>query len=449
MGNWAAAKADNKNCARSRILQVYGAGTTRGLRIARYTPTMIRELRQAYNQNYTDAAYRNLLADLNRISRTDVSIRVAETPVFLPAAMLQQMIDAGAAMTHQLVNDADYLRQAAATIPTAFRVANQTARPHFMTVDFGLVHTGNGPWQGDPATLEPRLVELQAFPSVFGLQSALGSLYCKHFTMPGSVAQYPNGLDETAYWQLLRQTIVAGHEPENVVLLEVTPGKQKTLPDFHLHEDHLGIRTVDITEVRQRGSQLFYDRDGLETPIRRIYNRAIADEMVRKALQPGFDLTADLNVEWAGHPNWYFLISKFSLPHLRHPFVPPAVFLDRFLSGRDRDHLPEDRSQWVLKPLFSFAGKGIEFGPSDETLHAIPPADRAMYLLQQRVAFTPTVETPHGLTQAEVRVMYVWPDGGDLQAVQTLTRLGRGVMMGVDHNRDQQWVGGSAGLVAT
>ena len=408
---------------------------------------MIRELREDFNRRYTDAAYQNFLRDLDRITRASLSIRVAETPVFLPGTLLQQMIDAGTAMTDQLVGDATYLQAAAATIPAAFRVAGQDKHPHFMTGDFGLLHTGDGLWQGDPATLEPRLVELQAFPSVFGLQSVLGDLYCKHFDLPLSLAQYPSGLDEARYWQALREVIVARHAPEHVILLEVTPEQQKTLPDFHVHEDRLGIRTVDITAVRQRGRELFYDRDGVETPVRRIYNRAIVDEMVRKGIQPGFDLTADLDVEWAGHPNWYFLISKFALPHLQHPFVPPAVFLSDWMEGRGRDRLPEDRSQWVLKPLFSFAGKGVEFAPSDETLQGIPPAERGNFLLQQRVAFVPTVETPFGMTQVEVRILFVWPDGGELQAVQTLTRMGRGAMMGVDHNRDQSWVGGSAGLM--
>ena len=408
---------------------------------------MIAELRGDFNRRYTDSAYRSLLADLDRITRTEISIRVAETPVFLPRTLLRQMIDAGAAITHQLVNDAGYLKQASATIPASFRVAGQDAHPHFMTVDFGLVHTGEGTWQGDPSTLAPRLVELQAFPSVFGLQSVLGGLYCKHFALPSTVANYPEGLDETAYWQKLREVIVAGHAPENVILLEVTPEQQKTVPDFHVHQDRLGIRAVDVTSVRQRGRQLFYDRDGVDTPVRRIYNRAIVDEMVRKSVQPGFDLTGDLDVEWAGHPNWYFLISKFSLPHLSHTFVPPSVFLSEWMDGHGRERLSSDRSQWVLKPLFSFAGKGIEFGPSDATLQAIPAEDRGNYLLQQRVSFEPVVATPFGMTQVEVRIMYLWPDKGGLQAVQTLTRLGRGAMMGVDHNRDRQWVGGSAGLI--
>ncbi|MBE7181386.1 MAG: hypothetical protein INR71_09305, partial [Terriglobus roseus] len=213
---------------------------------------MIRKLREAFNHSYTDGAYRSLLADLNQISRAELTIRIAETPVLLPAPMLRQMIDAGAAMTHQLVGNAAYLQQAAATIPEAFRVRNQDAHPHFMTVDFGLVHTGDGPWQGDLDTLEPRLVELQAFPSVFGLQSVLGDLYCKHFQLPGDIARYPEGLDDITYWQKLRETIVANHAPENVILLEVTPEQQKTLPDFHIHQDHLGIRAVDIAQVRQR-----------------------------------------------------------------------------------------------------------------------------------------------------------------------------------------------------
>ena len=170
--------------------------------------------------------------------------------------------------------------------------------------------------------------------------------------------------------------------------------------------------------------------------------------MIRKSIQPGFDLTSELDVEWAGNPNWYFLLSKFSLPYLEHPFVPAAVFLDDWMRGEGRDRLPADRSSWVLKPLFSFAGKGIEFGPSDTLLASIPEGQRGSYLLQERVPFEPTVDTPYGMTQAEVRILYLWPDDGELQAVNTLVRLGRGKMMGVDHNKDHAWTGGSAGLIS-
>lgn len=380
-------------------------------------------------------------------TRTTLQIRVAETPVFLPGELTQRMVDAGIAMTRQLVDNPDYLRLAAKTIPPAFRVAGQDTHPNFMTVDFGLVYNGPGEWNGDPAVLEPRLVELQAFPSVYGYQAALGDAYRESFDLESALQTYLSGLTEAEYWQALRDVIVGRHAPENVILLEVTPELQKTVPDFHLHEDRLGIRSVDITAVTQRGRRLFYMRDHVETPIYRIYNRAIVDEMVRKDVRPGFDLTGDLDVEWAGHPNWYFLISKFSLPFLQHPYVPPAVFLSDWMEGDGRERLTEDRSQWVLKPLFSFAGKGIEFAPTEETLQSIPADERGNYLLQQRMQFQPTVATPFGLTQAEVRILYLWPADGELRAVNTLVRLGRGLMMGVDHNRDQEWVGGSAGLL--
>jgi hypothetical protein len=401
---------------------------------------MIPSLRQDFNARFTDEKYRAMRAELDRVTRTAIDLRVAETPVFLPSAMVAEMVEAGAAMTLQLLGNPEYLRMAEDAIPPAFRVANTDAHPNFMTADFGLVRERDG-------SLSPRLVELQAFPSVYGYQSALSAAYVNAFKLDPDLSQHL-GASEEQYWEALREVIVGDHDPANVILMEVTPEKQKTLPDFRVHEDRLGIRTVDISKVRQRGARLFYDRDGVETPVERIYNRAIADEMLRKQITPGFDLTADLDVAWAGHPNWYFLISKFSLPFLQHPAVPPSVFLDEWMRGEHQDRLPAERSDWILKPLFSFAGKGIEFAPTDELMHSIPSDQRRDYLLQQRMHFEPTVETPLGLTQAEIRIMYVWPDHGALRAINTLVRLGRGKMMGVDHNRDQLWVGASAGLIS-
>ena len=400
---------------------------------------MVPTLRHDFNRRFTDEKYAQLRRNLDQRTRTTIDLRVAETPVFLAASTVREMADAGAAMTHQLVGDTEYLRMARETIPPAFRVAHDDAHPNFMTADFALVREPDG-------TLTPRLVELQAFPSVYGYQAVLGEEYMRCFDLDPALATFIN-LDDAQYWEALRRVIVGNHAPENVILLEVTPEKQKTLPDFHVHEDRLGIRAVDISAVRQQGRRLLYERDGVWTPVERIYNRAIADEMIRKNIAPGFDLTADLDVEWAGHPNWYFKISKFSLPFLKHPAVPPSVFLDEWMRGGGRDRLTDNREDWILKPLFSFAGKGIEFAPSDELLQSIPAAQRGEYLLQQRMHFASNVETPFGMTQAEVRIMYLWPDGGDLKAVNTLVRLGRGRMMGVDHNRGQLWVGGSAGLI--
>lgn len=287
---------------------------------------------------------------------------------------------------------------------------------------------------------------MQAFPSVFGYQDVLARQYIQTYNLDPNLQWLLSGHTENSYWKLLRKVIVGGHAPENVILAEIDPDHQKTLPDFHVYEDRLGITTIDIATLRKEGRKLFYQRDGRWIPIHRIYNRVIVDELERKAITLPFDYRDDLDVEWAGHPNWYFRISKFSLPYLNHPTVPKAVFLDQWFDGQIPTDFPTDRANLLLKPLYSFAGKGIQFEPTDDDINSIPPTDRHLYLLQERVTFRPVIETPHGPTQAEVRIMYLWPDGGKLEPVISLVRLGRGLMMGVDHNRNQLWVGGSAAL---
>jgi hypothetical protein len=239
---------------------------------------------------------------------------------------------------------------------------------------------------------------------------------------------------------LLERAIVAGHDPEQVILVEIDPDHQKTRPDFVETERRWGVRAVDIRALVKDGRQLLYRRDGRLVPVRRIYNRAIVDELVRRNVTLPFDYRDDLDLDWAGHPNWYFRISKFSLPWLKHPSVPRTWFLDQL------KEMPADRENFVLKPLYSFAGAGIIFEPTDADLAGIPPDRRHDYVVQERVRFTPVIETPHGPTQVEIRIMYVWLDR--LIPVLPLLRMGRGKMMGVDHNRNLEWVGASAALIA-
>ena len=284
---------------------------------------------------------------------------------------MQQIADTGAELTHQLLGNAAFLKASEDAVPERFRVPHCPAHPHFMTADFGLVREDDG-------SLAPRLVELQAFPSIFGLQAVLFESYARTFNLAPNLERFLSGLDDASYWTLLRSVIVGNHAPENVVLLEIEPEAQKTLPDFHVHEDRLGIRTVDIAKLKREGRRLFYRNGTRDVPIERIYNRAIVDELERKGITLPFDYRDDLDVEWAGHPNWYFRISKFAIPWLHHPAVPPAVFLNDWYDGKGRGLLAEDREQWVFKPLYSFAGKGVQFAPTDAELTAIPdsPASR-------------------------------------------------------------------------
>jgi hypothetical protein len=254
----------------------------------------------------------------------------------------------------------------------------------------------------------------------------------------GSLKYLLSGLEASSYRELLRRAIVGKHDPENVILMEIDPQHQKTLPDFLLTEKLLGVPTVDIMDVKKEGSRLYYERGGKRVPIERIYNRAIVDELERKHVQLAFDWRDELKVEWAGHPNWYFRISKFSIPYLQHSSVPKTWFLDQM------EEIPADLQNYALKPLYSFAGLGVVIAPTKADIAAIPADKRPLYILQERMHFEPVIETPFGATKAEVRVMYVWLD--ELTPVLTIIRTGRGLMMGVDHNRNMEWVGASAGF---
>ena len=402
---------------------------------------MIEPLRSDFNARFTQAKYAELLQQLNLRTRTQIEFRVAETPCFFAPELIDRMVRAGIELTSQLFGNVRYMQESATAVPEAYRVPHEDAHPHFMAIDFGLVRDERG-------ELQPKLVEMQAFPSIFGYQAELSQAYIDVYGLDSNLRYFLSDLDEAGYWSLLRETIVSSHDPKNVVLAEIAPETQKTLPDFRVHEQRLGIKTVDVAKLVKRGKKLFYrdESTGQLVPIDRIYNRVIVDEVERKGITLPFDYRDELEVEWAGHPNWYFRVSKFSLPHLDHPTVPAAVFLDDWYAGVGCDRLPEDRSQWVFKPLYSFAGKGIQFGPTDADLGAVPPHERHNYLLQERMHFEPVIQTPEGPTQPEIRILYVWPDGKSMVPMMSLVRMGRGLMMGVDHNRDRTWVGSSAGL---
>jgi hypothetical protein len=384
---------------------------------------MIPELRRNFNANFTEEKYQAFLRQLDAGCRTHVGFRNCETPCFLPKALLAQMAEYGRELIAQLMGCPDYLQAAEQTIPPAYRVPMEDPKPLFVQVDFGLDQDH-----------QPKLVEIQGFPSLYAYQPYLAETYRRAYSLDSSLRSLFGDLDTESYHPLLCRAIVGDHAPENVVLLEIEPQKQKTLCDFLLTEHICGIKTVDLMEVRQQGNRLFYPDQGKLIPIERIYNRVIVDELVRKGIRPAFDFRDELEVEWAGHPNWYFKISKFSLPYLDHVCVPRTQFLDRI------EELPDDLENYVLKPLYSFAGLGVRVGPTKEEIAAV--SDPAQMILQERINFIPTIETPFGPTKTEIRIMYLWQD--ELRAVTALLRMGRGTMMGVDHNRDLQWVGASA-----
>jgi hypothetical protein len=395
---------------------------------------MVPALREEFNRNFTPARYQSFLESLGKQCGTPINFRVSETPCFIPKALLDRMAQYGHDLTMQLLTNPKYLRVSDKTVPPEYNVANEPPRPMFVSVDFGLVRNHKG-------GLDPKLVELQAFPTLYGYQPLSAQLYIDHYGLPKDLGIYLGGFNHDSYRKLMRDAIVGNHDPENVILMEIDPQHQKTLPDFNITQRKLGIAVVDILTLKKRGKKLYYSKDGREIEVRRIYNRTIVDELERKNITLPFDLRDELDVEWAGHPNWYFRISKFSIPYLQHRCVPKTWFVD------GNPVVPTDNQNYLLKPLYSFAGVGIKFAPTEADIDAIPAGQRHDYILQERMRFEPVIQTPHGATQMEIRMMYVWPDGGELIPVLPLVRMGRGMMMGVDHNKNLEWVGSSAALV--
>jgi hypothetical protein len=406
---------------------------------------MISSLRKQFNTRFSPEKYRAFLQRIDDVCGTHVEFRLSETPCFFPKELLDRMAADGKELIRQLVDNPEYRKKSDEAVPAEFKVPNEAPHPMFVQVDFGMVRDGRG-------ELHPKLVELQAFPSlyayqtyladayidVYGLDAASGLLPASGSRNTGRLKYFLSGLNTDSYRELLRRAIVGRHDPENVILMEIDPLHQKTLPDFLLTEKMLGVRPVDIVDIKKEGSRLYYERDGKRVPIKRIYNRTIVDELERKNIKLNFDWRDDLDVEWAGHPNWYFRISKFSIPYLKHESVPKTWFLDRL------QDIPKDLENYALKPLYSFAGLGVVIGPKKEDILAIPAEKRPYYILQERMQFEPVIETPFGGTKAEVRVMYIWLN--ELTPVMTIIRMGRGLMMGVDHNKNMEWVGASAGL---
>ncbi|MCS7024597.1 MAG: hypothetical protein NZV14_07330 [Bryobacteraceae bacterium] len=392
---------------------------------------MIPRLRRQFNERFTPDKYAAFLAAMDRRMRTHVGFRQCETPCFFPQKLLDRLAQLGRELVDQLLANSEYLRASSAIIPERYRAPGEAPYPMFVQADFGLVAKPSGEY-------EPRLVEIQGFPSLYCYQPALARQYVESYQLPSSLRFFFGDLNEESYRDLLARAILHGHSPQHVVLLEIEPEHQKTLADFHATEDLLGIPFVCIRKLRKEGRKLFYERNGRWIAIHRIYNRAIVDELERREVRPPFHFSDDLEVEWAGHPNWFFRLSKYSIPFLRHECVPRTQFL------HEAEPLPPDLDNWVLKPLFSFAGLGVLIGPRREDIEKIPERERSQYILQERVDFTPVIETPHGPTKAEIRVMYVWLE--EMTPVTTIIRMGRGKMMGVDHNKNMEWVGASAAL---
>jgi hypothetical protein len=392
---------------------------------------MIPRLRQNFNRNFTEESYKAFLKELDSQFPGELDFRVAETPLFISGEFKNKILDACETIV-DVILDEKFEQFSRDAIPKDLEVKNENWPPRFIAFDFGVCQNAAGEY-------EPQLIEMQGFPSLFAWQAVLEDIFQKHFEKPENFSPYLGGYDRDSYLNLLREIIIGGEDPSEVVLLEIFPHEQKTRIDFYYTRAFLGIEIVCLTELIQEGNKLYYLKDGVKKRIKRIYNRLIFDDLLHQApeiREKGKILFTELDLTWIPHPNWFYRISKFTLPFIKHPYVPQTWFLNEI------KQLPRDLENYVLKPLFSFAGQGVVIDVKQTDIDGI--SDPQNWILQEKVKYAEVIETPDQPAKAEIRIFYFWKPGMQRPVpVNNLARLSKGKMIGVRYNQDKTWVGGS------
>jgi hypothetical protein len=391
---------------------------------------MVPALRSAFNDAFTKEKYELFLKDLHSLHPGAIEFRVAETPIFIPKTFSEKITDACERII-DVITDEKFNAFTNRSIPTQECVPNENKHTHMIAFDFGICANEQG-------ELEPQLIEMQGFPTLFGFQVYYPEVLERHFAIPANYSQYLGSYTRETYLADLSAVILGGLPKENVILLEIKPHEQKTRIDFYCTQDYLGIQPVCITELMREGKQLYYIHEGKKTLVKRIYNRVIFDDLTaqKDSLGKFVDITQDLDVQWVPHPNWFYRISKFTLPFIRHPYVPPTFFLNEI------KQIPSNLEDYVLKPLFSFAGQGVVIDVTKKDVESVK--DPENWILQKKVTYADVIPTPDIPAKAEIRMMYLWKeDEARPKAAVNLGRLSKGKMIGVRYNKDKEWVGGT------
>lgn len=390
---------------------------------------MQKELRQRFNENFSEEKYLAYLQQLDNLHPGALDFRNAETPIFVPKDFTKKMLDACEEII-DVITDPGFKLLTERAIPPDLKIANEKEYPDFVVFDFGVC-------EDDKGELEPQLIEMQGFPTLFAFQAFHTAFTQAYADVAPSHSAYLNGFTEESYLELLKHIIVDDIPPENVILLEIYPEQQKTRIDFYCTEKVLGIKTVCLTKLIGEGNKLYYENDGKKIQIKRIYNRLIFDDLhQQKDLGKIIDINHPWEVEWVSHPNWFYRISKYTLPLINNPYVPQTFYLNEL------KEIPPDLENYVLKPLFSFAGMGVIIDVSTEDIAKVN--DPENWILQRKVKYADIIETPDMPAKAEIRLFYFWKQGWLRPiGVHNLSRLSKGKMIGTRYNKDKTWVGGT------
>ncbi len=392
---------------------------------------MVAAMREWFNENFTRENYKVYLEELNKLHPNALEFRVAETPIFVDKEFTEKMLSASESII-DVITQFNFKALTAHAIPHDIKVPHENDHSDFIAFDFGICENVKG-------ELEPQLIEMQGFPSLFAYQVLHTEITKERFKIPEKWDSYLSGLNKESYLQLLKEIILGNCNPENVILLEIFPHHQKTRIDFYCTQDYLNIPIVCLTELIKEHNKLFYKKGEQKIEVKRIYNRVIFDDLQQQSIdvqEKGKILFEELEVQWVPHPNWFYRISKFTLPYIDHPYVPKTTFLS------DLKQIPPDLENYVLKPLFSFAGQGVVIDVTKLDIEKVK--DPHNWILQRKVKYADVIKTPDTPAKAEIRIFYFWKEGEPRPiATQNLARLSKGQMIGVRYNKDREWVGGN------
>ena len=393
---------------------------------------MIAKYRQLFNESFTPEKYQQFQDDIAADFNYLPTFRMAETPFFISKELKAQLLE-GCEDVIRLIKDKDFKEITEKSLELNTKVPNEDEHTTFLAIDFGICE--------EDEKVVPKLIEVQGFPSLFNYQYILYDKFKKHYPFLDALTPFINDITAEEYLRIIEDAMCNNLPKENVILLEIEPEKQNTKIDFYYCRRDIGIPIVCVTDLVKKGRQLFYKNEAGElVQVKRIYNRVIFDELeLRKDLKLDFSFSDDLDVEWAGHPNWFFRISKFILPFLKGKYFIETTLLS------DLKEIPTDLENYVLKPLFSFSGSGVIFHVTKEDIETV--TEKELYILQKKVNYIPILQSPDGKVKVEVRVLCVWKKGDASPTLLcNLVRLSRGEMIGVKFNQDKDWVGGTLGL---
>lgn len=389
---------------------------------------MLKDIRIAFNQAFTDERYQRYLDYINQHYPNSVGFRIAETPLFFSKEFKESITLAGEAICHQLIQPA-LLKQLCKGIPAGFNIDAYNTLPNCILLDFAITENGREP--------DYSLVELQAFPSLFAYEIIQNNALLQSYSIPNGFSAFLNDYDEKSYLSLLSQ-LIKGDNPNETILLELDPEIQKTCIDFYCTRDYLNIPIVNIRDIYFKEGKWYYLSGGKESTFKRIYNRIVFDEIKENEaiVETYIQLANDSQLTWFTHPIHFFMYSKYALPYITHPKIPKTVFLDQVNIQKT------DFTRKVIKPLFSFAGKGVMIEPTQESVQSI--TNKAQWICQEKIHYVQGILTPKDPAKAELRIFFLKdPKTNVFKAVFNLARLSKQALINTAQNSNDTWVGGS------